>query len=212
MVRVIAEVGSTHMGKMSHCIESIQRAKDAGAWAVKFQLFPNEEKFTKSGNVYLSFEYFKECVEFSEKIGIACSASVFSPELLKRLLEIKPPFIKFAYSQNELIDSLKGLSIASEIIVSTDHLGLSEKIRTFTKLLCIPQYPVYSQLCFDECFPPFDGFSDHTLGINQSIEAARNGATIIEKHVTLRGAQCPDAKFAISYDELKNLVRAVEKL
>jgi sialic acid synthase SpsE len=68
------------------------------------------------------------------------------------------------------------------------------------RLYCIAEYPVKYRIDFDGIFKRFDGFSDHTLGISQSIEAVNRGARIIEKHFRLDNKKCdhvPDGMFAI---------------
>lgn len=50
------------------------------------------------------------------------------------------------------------------------------------------------------------GFSDHTIGIEASLEAINNGVLMIEKHFTLkRNSKSPDVKFSITPEELKIL-------
>lgn len=57
------------------------------------------------------------------------------------------------------------------------------------------------------------GYSDHTPGITVPIAAVARGASVIEKHFTLdRNLKGPDHKFALSPQELKDMVRSIREV
>lgn len=83
-----------------------------------------------------------------------------------------------------------------------------------TLLLCTSSYPAdpidvhlrRMQLLRDR-FETKVGLSDHTLGIGVSVAAIALGASVIEKHVTLRRADGgADAAFSLEPEELRNLI------
>jgi len=83
-----------------------------------------------------------------------------------------------------------------------------------TLLLCTSSYPANPidvhlkrmQLLRDQ-FDTKVGLSDHTLGIGVSIAAIALGASVIEKHITLRRADGgADAAFSLEPEELRNLI------
>jgi sialic acid synthase SpsE len=202
-VRLIAELGSCHMGKLERIIEAINICKETRIDALKLQLFPNTAPYVPT-NVYLPFEMFLEAKRYGDEIGVPVSASVFDEESFRKLLVCQPKFIKFAYGKKDQQDWIRtSLTAGIETIVScdvmTDH-AVPEKV---TKLYCIPEYPVRYEVNFDELFPRFDGFSDHTLGLRQTKRAIEAGAQIIEKHVRLgyEDETCPDAFFAVNIGE-----------
>jgi N,N'-diacetyllegionaminate synthase len=213
-IRIIAEVGSTHMGKIEYAKEAVDRCIDLGVDAIKFQLFPNSEDFTKSGNVWLSPDMYLEIVDYADN-QIDVTASVFDEDSYRFLLKTKPPFIKFAYSQNRrwnwIDDTLEN---GIEAVVSCDIMSDRKVAPEATKLFCVPRYPVYEKLVFDELFPRFDGFSDHTLGYAQTLEAVLEGAKIIEKHMTLNHSDivCPDSYFALRPAELAGMVASIRRI
>ena len=212
--RIIAELGSTTLSKWVYCKEAIDRCAELGVDAVKFQLFPNLEKFTKSGNVWMPPELYLQCAEYGAEQGIGIAASVFGPDEFDFLIKTDPAFVKFAYSmQSSRGDILETLTNGIEAIVSCDVMTDKAVPYGATKLFCIPQYPVYYQICFDEIFPRFDGFSSHTLGFEQDLNAIAAGAKTIEKHITLSHGDInvPDSHFALPMGDFASLMASIEQ-
>jgi sialic acid synthase SpsE len=207
-MRAIAEMGSCHMGKFHYAKEAIDRLSDMNVWAIKFQLFPNEKKYLESGNIWLDPNLYLKIAEYAEKKNLHCSASVFDEWSFRFLSATRPTFIKFSYSKKDEVTWIQEtLENNIEAIVSCDVMSDQYVPEGATKLFCIPHYPVYHQISFDEIFPRFHGFSDHTLGIKQSIKAAAEGATTIEKHFKLEypDITCPDSFFAITPEEFSQM-------
>jgi len=215
-MRIIAEVGSTHGGRLELCKRAVDICVELKVDAVKFQLFPNKAPFVGSGNVWLPPDIFLETVEYAHEQNMQCSASVFDEDSFEFLLSTSPDFIKFAYSKKDRLDWIKDtLSNGYEAIVSCDVMTEASlpKHANLKKLLCIPQYPVYFQVAFDALFPRFDGFSDHTLGFEQSLLAMDAGAKILEKHIKLSAndSSCPDSHFSLSPAELATMVAHIRR-
>ncbi len=213
-IRIIGEIGSTHMGKVSYAKETVDRACDAGFDAIKFQLFPDIPKYTSVGNVYLHPEKYLEIAEYAAEQHLDCSASVFDEESFDFLLKTRPSFIKFSYSKKEETSLIEEcLEEDIEAIVSCDIMTDSYVSPEATRLFCLPHYPVYFEVNFDRLFPRFDGFSDHTLGYEQTKNAVSNGAKIIEKHLTLNKLDitCPDSYFALRQEEWTHFVNALRR-
>lgn len=200
-VRFIAELGSCHMGKIERIVEAIHICKEFNM-ELKLQLFPNESPFVPT-NIFLEDSVFKLAFNYAKNIGVILSASVFDQHSEQFLLSHSPKFIKYAFSQKDKVKSLEGIETIVSCDVMTDHLVPLGP----TKLYCIPEYPVRYEVNFDELFPRFDGFSDHTLGLRQTRKAIEMGAKVIEKHVRLgyEDETCPDARFAVNIRELGKL-------
>lgn len=207
MAVIIVDPGSTHMGKLKYALEHIDRAADAGADVIKFQLFKNPKGYT-GGNVELPLNWWPELEERAALKGIKLTASVFNQKMLSFLLKKKPEFIKLAYSKKDEAYWI-GRILDEDIkpIVSCDVMTDRLIPRGCIKLYCIPEYPVRYEISFDGLFPRFDGFSDHSLGIRQTIKAIYAGARYIEKHTTLPHGDitCPDHNFAVQYKDISAL-------
>lgn len=207
MTRIILDPGSCHMGDLSRAKALIKICFEVGADAIKFQLIPE----SKVGpNQYLPFEWFPELVAYGKDMGIEVFGSVWDQAGIDTLRSSGCTSIKFAYSQrkSERILETYNAGFFDTLFVSTDILD-PVMGSSLIKLWCIPQYPVPFQVSFEGIFDRMDGFSDHTLGVKQSVRAIEAGCSILEKHFRLGDAaeQCPDAMFAITPKEANKLCK-----
>jgi sialic acid synthase SpsE len=206
-LRLIAELGSCHMGRLDRIKEAIDLCKAYQLDALKLQLFPNEAPYVPT-NIYLPREMFTAAFEYAKERGVCLSASVFDEDSFRFLLFHRPSFIKFSFGKKDQTEWIREtIAHGIEAIVSCDVLSDHFVPERATKLYCIPEYPVRYEVTYDEIFPRFDGFSDHTLGMRQTAKAVVAGATLVEKHVKLgyEDETCPDAFFAVNIRDLGKL-------
>lgn len=207
MVRIIAEIGSTHDGNKSACIDAIVKASKAGISDVKFQLL-EKEQIEGTGNISIKPSWIPDLINTGKDTGVNVFCSIWSEEALKICHSADMKTIKFAYSMNRYGWLIKAaLKLFDEVIVSGDIMHRAPE--GCIELFCIPLYPVIYQVSFEGLFPMFSGFSDHTLGINQTIRSIDAGAQIVEKHVCQNhGSKTPDSKFAITWNQIESLIEA----
>lgn len=175
---------------------------------MKFQLFPD----STNGNIHLPYDWLPVLVKHGEKHGIEVFASVFDPNAYRAVYR-HCKRIKFSYNSPMMpwVSQAIGDFGAENVIVSGDVMHPPSA--NVVSLYCVPEYPVKSVLDFEGIFLRFEGFSDHTLGIQQALEACRQGARIIEKHFRLDDSICDcceDAKFALRPKTLKRLVNEIK--
>jgi sialic acid synthase SpsE len=213
-VKVIADPGSCHMGNLHYAAALIDAAKDAGAWAIKFQLFP--KRFEKNGNIKLSgSDFCYKLVPYAREQGIEIFASVFSVGAYKWLRKARCKYVKYAYGgvRVELKSALIDLG-AENIFISGDYNN-PPQTHCAKWLYCIPEYPVNRTITakqFRDIFSKntWEGFSDHTLGTVQTKRAIDAGAKYIEKHLRLDIKDCdrvPDGKFAVTPKQLREICK-----
>lgn len=214
---IVADVGSTHMGKDRYVKEIIERLAEAEVDVVKFQLFDDTEDHRNRGNVYMTPDLFAYAHDTAKRNKIKCTASVFSKVRADELAKYYVPFVKFAYSQRESSLIQGFLNIGREVIVTCDVMGYGRVHESAKKLYTATigghtLYPCDMLIDFEGKFPKFDGFSDHTLKWEQTIRAVAYGAKIIEKHVTLpyNDIRCPDKDFALEIGEWKKFVQDIK--
>lgn len=238
---VIAEAGSNHNRNWHQAKRLIEAAAEAGADAVKFQLYRAEDLYPRDSLVYeavrateLPVEWLPDLSEHSHKCGLMFFASVFTNEAVDRLAEIGVPAYKIASSDTTNLPLLKyTASKGKPVILSTGMCDLAdiheavEVIRSegntdIVLLQCTALYPAAPEhvhlRTMDTLRSAFQlpvGFSDHTMDLVIPAVAVGRGACVIEKHLTLgRQFEGPDHSYALEPAEFRKMVdgvRVVEK-
>ena len=234
---IVAEIASNWEGSFSKAKKLIQESKNAGADAVKFQmwrandLYNNKHpnwKFIKKSEI--TFEKAKKLKQIADKTGIEFFCSAFYPEAIELLEKLKVKRYKIASRTCLLKDpfSLETLKEKSNtmkpIIISMGMGGNKKQIENIfsknkkTFCYCISEYPTNINKINWKNAIKFDGFSDHTLGITAPIIFAilkkqkKSKNIIIEKHVKLNNSRGPDASSSIDTYELSELVKTIHQI
>jgi len=184
-----------------------QEAYTPWEWQLKLK------KIANSYNIPLfSTPYEETAVNFLEKMGVPAykiaSFEVTDLEFLKRVAATKKPVI--------ISRGMASLAELKEAISTLRKYG-SSKIAI---LHCVSSYPAKPEEMNLSTIPEIKkrfgvvtGLSDHSITTFTATAAVALGASIIEKHFTLRRADGgPDAAFSLEPAELKELVRSVREL
>ena len=220
-MEIIAEIGQNHNGSMMLAKELIVAAKENGADVAKFQIFNAKKLFKKKGNKWyknnleaeLSVDQIFELNDVCKKNNIEFMASVFQKEFIKLTESIKMKRYKIASRSINDTKLLKEIITTKKPIIAS--LGMWKKkifplnnLHNIKYLFCISKYPApKSQIKFSkQFFKKYDGFSDHTLGLDKAKQSIKFGAQILEKHFTLdKNLPGPDHILSILPHELKDL-------
>lgn len=169
--------------------------------------------------------------ERAKKRGMLAFSTPFDATAVDFLADLDVPCYKIASFENAdhaLIR--KAASKGKPLIISTGMASLSEIGETVAAareagceqivlLKCTSAYPalpsdinLMSIPHLREAFGTEVGLSDHTLGIGVAVAAVALGATVIEKHVTLRRADGGvDSAFSLEPDEVRMLIEETAK-
>ena len=224
---VIAEIGINHNGNINLAHELIRQARIAGADIAKFQFYDPYKIFGPKGSysnpaaleqaltVQFGFEQATQLKAWCDEEGIEFAASVFDLERFewtKKLGVKRHKIASRALQDNELCRRI--LATGQETFVSLgfwDKPGLPFEAANARFLYCVPKYPCeYRDLSLPVSFSKsvYQGFSDHTIGIEAALVAVGRGARILEKHFTLnKGLPGPDHICSATPDELAELCR-----
>ena len=206
---IIAEVGQNFQGDIGLAKHLICLAKENGADLVKFQLYDSKKLYGEYQPTELSKEQAFMLFDYGKEIGIEVFFSVFDIERVKWCEEMKINQYKLAFSMRKDQDLLEALyRTRKHVIISTNRI--EKYVTGWSYLYCIPHYPTpLSELWFS--LNPFDfyydGYSDHTIGLDACKIALARGAQIIEKHFAIDHKTGVDAEWSMTPDELAELVR-----
>ena len=235
---IIAEVGSNFDKNLDKARKLIDVANEAGANAVKFQLFRADVLYPNRDGLYdvfKSIELDAEWVPLLDKHardqGLHFIASAFDMSSVDVLEAVNPPAHKVASSETTNLGFLHRLASSGRpMIVSTgmcDMVDVEEAVNAclgagnsqVVLLQCGAMYPLPNKLAnlrvIQSLARRFNcpvGFSDHTLGNVLAITAVGLGATVFEKHYTLdKNGAGPDHFYALEPDELKSYISAIRE-
>ena len=234
---IVAEIASNWEGNFTKAEKLMQKSKNAGANAVKFQiwrahdLYNNKHpdwKFIKKSEITL--EKAIKLKKIADKIGIEFFCSAFYPEAIDILEKLKVKRYKIAsrtclLKDPHSLETLKKIALTKKPVIISMGMGgninLIRNIFSRNKTLfcyCISEYPTdFKKINWKKALS-FNGFSDHTLGINAAIIFAalkhqtKTKSCFIEKHVKLKNSKGPDADTSIDTNQLSDLVNYVRIL
>ena len=177
------------------------------------------------------WEWHKPIMDRCRKHNLICFSTPFDVTSLNFLEELNVPCYKIASFENTDIPLIKKVAATGKpMIISTGMANISELAETveaarssgckdLVLLKCTSSYPASPADSNLRTIPHmrdlFDvqvGLSDHTLGIGVPLASIAFGATVIEKHFTLRRKDGGvDSAFSIEPNELADLVQNSER-
>jgi N-acetylneuraminate synthase len=172
------------------------------------------------------WEWHPVLFERARSLGLAAFSTPFDATAVDFLEDLDVPAYKVASFENTDIPLIERVaSTGKPVIISTGMATLAEIDQAVTAardsgcrdlilLKCTSSYPASASASnlasidvLRNAFGTEVGLSDHTLGIGVPVAAVALGATVIEKHVTLRRADgAVDSAFSLEPHELQALV------
>ncbi len=234
---IVAEIGINHGGNFEYAKQLIEKAREAEADAVKFQIFKTEnfynpilarEGFELFKSLELTYDEYKKLQEFSNSLGLIFFATPLDLDSLKFLDEINTPIFKIASSDITCEPFLKEVATTAEksktiVFLSTGFakMNIIKKAVSFFNnvnlalLYCVSKYPTQANdidlnviNTFKEFFLMPIGFSDHSLSYLFDI-----AARIIEKHFTIDNTiNSLDHPISMNPKEFKNMVKSIREI
>lgn len=175
---------------------------------------------------YTPWEWHAPIMERAKAHGMMCFSSPFDESAVDFLVAVGVPAFKIASFENNHLPLIRKVAATGKpMIISTGMASLAdleEAVATaraagckdLVLLKCTSTYPASASNTNVSTIPHMRtlfgcqvGLSDHTMGVGVSVAAVALGATVVEKHFTLRRADGGvDSAFSLEPEELKSLV------
>ena len=178
------------------------------------------------GEAYTPWEWHKPIFDRARELGIVPFSTPFDDTAVDFLEELKVPCYKIASFENTDLPLIRRVAATGKpLIISTGMATVAELDETvraareagckdLVLLKCTSTYPATAENTniltiphLRELFSCEVGLSDHTMGVGVSVASIALGATVIEKHFTLRRADGGvDSAFSMEPEEMAQLV------
>jgi len=238
-VFIVAEAGINHNGRVKIAKQLIEKAREVGADAVKFQTFkardlvsPQSNYFTLFKKVELEPSVFGELSDFAKSNGILFFSTPFSEESVDILSKIKIPMFKISSGDLTHLPLIKYVASKKKPVIISTGMANLEEIRDAVKAIssCGNQKIIIMHSISSYPTPPSEvnlkaistlkkifafpiGYSDNGSGLEIPLMAITVGAKILEKHFTLnKNMKGPDHSFSADPKEFKELVKRAREI
>lgn len=232
IVRAMAGTGVQCLKLQTYTADTLTLDVDAPAFRLPadHKLWPNARLHDLYDEAHTPWEWHEPLFELANELGMEAFSSPFDPTAIEFLEGLGVPAYKVA--SNEITDLPLVRAMAEQgkpMIISTGSASLVDvatAVQTAREtgneqivvLSCTATYPAPPEASNLRAIPPLRdvlglqiGLSDHTMGIGAAIAAVAMGATVIEKHVTLRRADGGvDSAFSLEPEEVKMMREQTE--
>jgi N-acetylneuraminate synthase len=226
LVRAAADAGATAVKFQTYTADTMTLNLDSFKVANDHKLWGGKKLYDLYKQAHTPWEWHKDLFDLCISLNVIPFSSPFDLSAVEFLESLNTPMYKIA--SLETSDHLLIKTVAETgkpLIISTgattweeieDLVKVVKKSgnNNLTLLLCTSSYPadpadanINRIKLLRDHFGINIGLSDHTLGIGVSVAAIALGATVIEKHLTLKRSDGgPDAAFSMEPDEFRLLV------
>jgi pseudaminic acid synthase len=197
----------------------------------KDSLWAGKNLYKLYQEAHTPWDWHKPIFEHAKKRGMLAFSTPFDESAVDFLESLGAPAYKIASFENIHIPLIRKVAATGKpMIISTGMASIAELdeavraargagCRDLVLLKCTSTYPATPENTNLSTIPHMRdlfhcevGLSDHTMGVGASVAAVALGATVIEKHFTLRRADGGvDSAFSLEPEELKALVIETER-
>ncbi len=240
-VFVIAEAGVAHFGSVNRAYKLVDMAADAGADAIKFQVFKTENLVSSIAPEWierlkpkeLPYGAFKRIKAHCDKKRIMFLATAHEEESAEFLKSINIPAYKIGSGEVKNLQFIRYLARKRKPLIISTGLHTEDDVRDVLRICrkegnknvillhCVTAYPspaaevnLKAIRTMKEMFNVPVGYSDHTIGFTIPLASVAAGASVIEKHICLdkKTRGSQDCPVSCDRKDLTAFIRAVREI
>jgi len=228
IVEAAAEAGAHALKLQTYTAETMTLDLSDGEFFIHDpeSLWKGNSLYKLYEEAHTPWEWHKPIFDRCKQLGIIGFSTPFDSSAVDFLESLDVPMYKIASFENTDIPLIRKVaSTGKPMIISTGMATVAELDETVTAarengckdlvlLKCTSTYPSTPENTNIRTIPHLAqlfncqvGLSDHTMGIGVAVASVALGATVIEKHFTLRRADGGvDSTFSMEPNELRSLV------
>jgi pseudaminic acid synthase len=233
IVDAAAETGADALKIQTYTPDTMTIDKSDGEFYISDpkSLWKGESLYNLYRIAHTPWEWHRPIMERARQRGIICFSTPFDPSAVDFLETLNVPAYKIASFENIDLPLIKKVAETGKpLIISTGMANIAEIYeavetvkhtgnKNLVLLKCTSTYPATPENSniltiphMRELFGCEIGLSDHTMGIGVAIAAIAHGATVVEKHFTIRRADGGiDSAFSMEPAEMRSLVIESER-
>jgi N-acetylneuraminate synthase len=233
IVEAAAKSGAHALKIQTYTADTMTLDMDEGEFFISDpnSLWKGKSLYKLYQEAYTPWEWHKPIFDRCNELGMIAFSTPFDETAVDFLEGLEVPCYKIASFENTDIPLIRKVAATGKpMIISTGMATvaeLDETVRTAKEegckdiilLKCTSTYPATPENTniltiphIRDLFQCEVGLSDHTMGIGVSVASVALGATVIEKHFTLRRADGGvDSAFSMEPEEMKALVVETER-
>jgi N-acetylneuraminate synthase len=228
IVRAAAEAGAQALKMQTYTADTMTVNVDHPRFKISsgHELWGDRHLYELYQEAHTPWEWHEELFALGAELGIEVFSAPFDPTAVAFLEKLGAPAYKLASSEVLDLPLVRAMAETGKpVIISTGMASVGEIAAAvgaaretgneqLVVLSCTASYPAPLEASnlrgiptMRHAFGTQIGLSDHTMGIGAAIAAVAFGATVIEKHMTLRRADGGvDSEFSLEPAEMKMLV------
>ncbi|GAA2820565.1 pseudaminic acid synthase [Kribbella solani] len=230
IVRAVAESGAQAIKLQTYTADTMTLDLDLPAFRLpaEHELWSDARLYDLYKEAHTPWAWHEPIFELAASLGMVAFSSAFDPTAIDFLEKLNVPAYKVASNEIGDLPLVRGMAETGKpIIISTGSATLTDidaAVRAARStgneqiivLSCTASYPAPPEQSNLRGIPVLRdalgvqvGLSDHTMGIGAAVAAVALGATVIEKHVTLKRIDGGvDSAFSLEPWELESLVES----